>query len=94
MLKWEDAYILPGDFGHEHFANYLKFVLQKIVFIIHTLSAIEVFPRTLPKTKFYRPTLVNPHMTPCDNFFHNDIFNVKRPQPSKNIKVVPITPGS
>ena len=26
-----DAYIRPGDFGHEHSANYLKFVLHKIM---------------------------------------------------------------
>ena len=64
-LVFPDVYNRLGDIGHENFANYLKFVLQKnIMVLIHILSAIEVFPRTLPRKKFDRPTLVSPHLAP------------------------------
>ena len=31
VLLWEDAYIRPGDSGYKHFANYVNFVLQKLL---------------------------------------------------------------
>ena len=54
VLLSEDENNRPGDFSHEHFANYLKFVLQKnVMFIIHVLQK-----------NFDRPTLENPHLAP------------------------------
>ena len=44
--------------NHEHFANYLEFVLQtNFMFIIYVVSAIIVFPKTSSKNKFDRPTI-------------------------------------
>ena len=48
----------PGDFGHEHLANYLKFVLQKNMFISHVLSAITCFSQDKFENLFDRGKFV------------------------------------
>ena len=35
VLKWDDAYKRPCDFGREYFAIYLKFVLQTKLCVYH-----------------------------------------------------------
>ena len=72
---------------------YNYFYKIKFMFIIHILSAIGIFPKTVPK-KIDCSASVPPTWPPSNNFFPNDIFNVKRPQLSKNKTVGPVTPGS
>ena len=39
------------------------------MFSIQRLSAIELYPKTLPKEIFDRPTLVTPHVAPANKTF-------------------------
>ena len=47
MLLREDAYNQPGDFGHDHFANYPKFVQQKKITVpLWGSPGYKIFPPT------------------------------------------------
>ena len=42
-LFWEDAYNQPGDWGHEQFANYLKYFYKKSILFIQILPLLTFF---------------------------------------------------
>ena len=71
-----DAYKRPGDFGHEHFANYLKFVLQKNYvyhpYTIHNWS----FSENTSENKIDRPTwpLTIRFLPPNWYVFKNELY--------------------
>ena len=61
---------------------------------MHVLSAIRVFPKTLPNKNLTVPLWRLPYEPLAITFFPNDIFNVKRPQLSEIKRLGPGTPGS
>ena len=64
---------------------------RKIMFIIHVLSAIEVFSKT-PEKNFDRPTLVTPTYRP--GYIFSPEFTLCKKSQLSIIKNRPITPGS
>ena len=83
---WEDAYMRPGDFGHEYSAIYLKFVFQKQLCVYYLRNLWNwSFSEDNVEKKLTVP-LWCPWSPLCTIFLPQDIFHVNRPKLSENKK--------